>query len=493
MEEILNDLREVILSLIKPTQYEIETQQSIIEKVTKELIDRANEIEQDYSFIEAQGSTGMKQTQLRNAADIDIFVALRPQSYNEILHQPIKERRKTIDSLFSELVDSWFIEVANRLKCENIQKTYSQHPYLSMNIKNIDVDIVGCFDISDDELRTNGPITAVDRTVHHSRYVSGRIDSKKRDDARILKSFVRACYTYGDMPTIGWMGFPGYSLEIITLQSDDFNEALQILIDLNTKPLDSKRRTQKDLNQTIKFQDNEIFIIDPTDTNRNVASSIDLRAYQWTRHRAQELLQRISNRDLKHAKELILEQPIPKYPLPEALVPYTSSFVFADDGLKHYTILRDKLQSLARKIRYKLEKESTGETRFGRIITEVMLDRDIFTLGFLFEKAEISQYYDQKGPPSNLVDAVESFKQSHDSVFERDGYYWVTRRREWVDPNKMIESILKENPIQGISRIKNDDTSLKILNILTRYILQIETEFRPQEWAQLKESLNDMW
>jgi tRNA nucleotidyltransferase (CCA-adding enzyme) len=476
MNNNLDVLRERVLAVINPTNEEIEKQQHIIQRIITNLEAQSKKIGESYSFIEAQGSTGKKQTQLRGAADIDIFVAQDPEHFN-IHSMTKKERKSAIDAIFDRFVNAWYIPVAKSITATDIRKTYSQHPYLSMKIQGIDIDIVGCFDLTQKQLRNEGPITAVDRTVHHSRYVCERIDTRKREDARILKSFVKASHTYGDIPAVGWMGFPGYALELMVLKSDSLDDALQVMIDLQEQPLDTEGRSKKELSIQPKFQDDEIFIMDPTDIHRNVASSIDIRSYRWTRIRAERALRLIREGNIDGALNLIVEKPIPTDPIPNKFKSHLFSFEFADQGKKHYTILRDKIQSVANRIRFELEKESTGEDRFGKVISELIYNNGIFALGFLVQKKEISEKYEQRGPASDLKEAVSNFQGAHTETYEKDGYYWTERNREWVKASKMVEHLLAENPIQGLLQTKNDEASIKVLNILTQCVFKIEPDF----------------
>jgi len=67
--EIAPGIRESILDLIVPTRKEIKLQERIIDLLDHALRDRAETLAVNYAFIEPQGSTGKKQTQLRYDAD----------------------------------------------------------------------------------------------------------------------------------------------------------------------------------------------------------------------------------------------------------------------------------------------------------------------------------------------------------------------------------------------------------------------------------------
>ena len=188
-------------------------QKDVISTLRDAIEKRAVELGHEYSFIEEQGSTGSKQTQLRDQADIDLFIGLSPKEHSSIL-----EDREALDKLLTQYAKEWIIPAVKQFDVENLELAFSQHPYVSFEYRGLPVDILCCFDLTPDELKSNGPITTVDRTVHHSRYVSKNITDSLREDIRILKSFLRACHTYGDRCPIGRMGFTGYTLELLVLQ-----------------------------------------------------------------------------------------------------------------------------------------------------------------------------------------------------------------------------------------------------------------------------------
>ncbi|MGY5874474.1 MAG: hypothetical protein RTU30_01900 [Candidatus Thorarchaeota archaeon] len=478
-------LKEVVLPKISPTDIEIQNQKTVILKIKEALVAYAEIYGFEYSFIEAQGSTGSKQTQLRDTADIDLFVALNPEDY-PIGKTPAAKRTHS-DLLFESFVQDWFLPAVQALNVHNPQKTYSQHPYLSMRFQGFEVDILGCFDIPADVLAEEGPITAVDRTVHHSRYVSDKISDEQRDDVRVLKSFVRASHSYGDRCAVGRTGFTGYSLELLALSSKDLLDAISRLLQLEEVPLDPKERSLHTLKLEPAFRDDYVFIIDPTDTGRNVASSFNSRSYKWVSLRYKHFLDLLENDQTMEASSMVIEKPIPVHPVPDWFKRHVFTVEFVSDESVHYTVLRDKIHKIAGKLRTILEREPTGEERFGKTITEVVFEDNAFALGIVTEHELISDSFYQRGPPVRLADAGRRFRETHNDVIERDGYLWVEKRRMSVRAGDYVLPLLKENPINGLEITNAGATTSIVLNVLFRYVLPVETEFLPEEWEQFKD------
>jgi tRNA nucleotidyltransferase (CCA-adding enzyme) len=480
LSDLLPDLvREQILTRITPTKKEIQNQRALIAKLTGALVKQAELCDYVYSFIEAQGSTGRKQTQLRGASDIDLFVGLRPEDYPNTLSKHGIERHYAIDSIMNELVEKWFIPAVNDLDVEKVQRAFSQHPFLSLRIGGMEVDILGSFDINAEALSHQGPITAVDRTVHHSRYVAEHLTEKKRQDVRILKSFVRASHAYGDTCAVGRMGLTGVSLELLVIATPSLESALHRLRTLDMNPLDPLNRQLDELRKNPAFRDDHIFLIDPTDPSRNVASSFTQRAYRWIQYRIDNLKSMLESADNESIINEFIEMPIPEDNLPTWLEHHGLSYEFKSDGETHYTILRDKIHRVSKKLQIELACERTGEPRFGEVLTEVYFNGDSYALGLLIEKLEITRTYLRRGPPIHLESAANEFKSAHEYVREIDGYLCVEEERDWTYAPDLIDKILQDNPIEGLALIaEKSSLSKQVLNVLYKYVLPTEPKFR---------------
>ena len=100
-----------ILKEITPTQREMEFINNIT-KILNDLLDnRAKELNIDYTKIEPQGSTGIKQTQLRNDFDIDLFIGLDYNLYKSKYEGLSKSKlKKESKKDFLSLCNNWFIK-----------------------------------------------------------------------------------------------------------------------------------------------------------------------------------------------------------------------------------------------------------------------------------------------------------------------------------------------------------------------------------------------
>jgi len=466
-------VRKDILTLITPSQEEVDLQADIINQLRIALEKRAESEKFRYSFIEAEGSTGKKQTQLKGAADIDLFVALNPKDHPGINDQ------KVVDTLMSKLVSKWFEPAVRNLKVTDVQRAFSQHPFLSLKMNGIDVDILGCFDLDAETIAEKGPITAVDRTIHHTHYIAERMNDRKREDARILKSFVKACHAYGDTCAVGRMGLTGVTLEIIVLNTPDLESSFNTLYNLDSEPLDPEERPLDDLKKIPTFRDDILFLIDPTDYSRNMAASFSDRSYRWVKNRIDNLRTHLKEGNVDEIVNSLIQAPISSEDIPSSVQNHSCVQEFEASGKVHYTILRDKLHRLARKIMQEMSFERTGESRFGEILTEVYFKDRRYALGLFVERPIIPATFNRRGPPVTRKDAVRKFREAHqDNVFERDGFLYVKEKRTWTSASKLFKSTIKKNTIKGLD-IQNDRTILgnQVLRVLHDFILPIEPTF----------------
>ncbi|MBD3406676.1 MAG: hypothetical protein GF411_11225 [Candidatus Lokiarchaeota archaeon] len=477
MTELLPDrIRGIVLERITPTEIEIQTQKDTIQKVRNALIERGNEIGVSYEFIEAEGSTGKKQTQIRGAADLDIFIGLVKSDYEEILNSPNEDIDRNLSKTIDELVNKWFRPAAETIRASDIKKTYAQHPYLSFKLNNLEVDLVACFALSPKELATDGPITAVDRTYHHTKYMLEHIDEKIRENIRILKAFSKASHAYGDTCAVGRMGFTGYVLENIVVENRTFSQALDAICTLSDNPIDPLNRSKKELKKIPRFSDDLFFVIDPTDPNRNAAASLSPRTYRWMVISSNRLLDAIRHDEEDFVIRQILYTDIPTNPLPSWIKSHIITFEFEKIKDTHYTIIRDKLYSLAELTQRWLTKEKTGEERFGTTLCEVHFRENRYALGIVVENPKISDYFERRGPPTNLEDACARFKAAHPDAFEREGFLWVSQKRNHTNAQEFTHWILSKKGIDDIELARNITVlSAELKTVLYHYVMPAES------------------
>lgn len=479
-----DDLFKSALNEIIPTKKEINKHKEIIDFLTKLLAEKAKELDIKFNFIEPQGSTGIKQTQLRTTSDIDLFIGIDFKPFTEDIISKTKLKQK-LKQKFRELCENWIIKAIEGHDFKNIKLLYAEHPYVSTEYINsegkTEIDIVLCFDLTKEYLNEKGPITAVDRTPWHTRFVRDNLTREQKNEVRLLKQFFKCCYSYGDKSPVGKIGFIGYSAELLIYYYKTLINLFKHYNELPNKPIDFFRRSANQLKKKPRFTNDFLILIDPTDKNRNVASAISKKAYSYCRDRVNQFL-KVPNTsffqykpipilDFKHIKKEHLFDHL-------FLVEYTNQ-----NPEVHYTELRDKLYSFGDKVINIGEVEKSKDTRFGKITFEVYfeVEKNLYAISFYCEKFEISDKYIRRGPPVKEKLHVEQFKKKNPNYLIKDNYLYVEEKREYSTFLELLNANTpnlspKEFNIINISNIyqAKTDVGKRCLLVLKEMVIPYE-------------------
>jgi tRNA nucleotidyltransferase (CCA-adding enzyme) len=246
-----NSLVKEVLHNVKPTKGEIEEAKFSI----NEVMGRLTKIAPKNVEILLAGSVA-RGTQIKGNSDIDIFL-LFPRSMKE----------KEIEKKGLEIAK----KMVNKKKNESYIVKYAEHPYtrVFLNDLRIDVDVVPAYKIETAKDR----ITAVDRTQLHNEFVNSKLTDRQRDDVRVLKAFLKAHYIYGAEARTE--GFSGYLCELLVYNYGSFlnvltgmaNAKLPLIIDFSKKKI-------VDGSSLLKAFGKKFIVVDPTDSDRNVAANV---------------------------------------------------------------------------------------------------------------------------------------------------------------------------------------------------------------------------
>ena len=436
------------LKKITPTQEEIALINDITENVKKLLIKQARKLNINYTTIEPQGSTGIKQTQLKNDFDIDLFIGLDYKqfqlNYKGLSKTKLKKESKND---FLKLCNNWILPSLTSHEYNNPRLLYAEHPYVTVdyfsNDIKVKIDIVLYFDLASDYIIENGPITAVDRSPWHGSFVKNKLNQNQKNDVRLLKQFFKSCHSYGDKSPVGKVGFIGYSAELLIYYFNNLNNLLINFNKLPAKPLDYFNRAEEKLRKIPHFQNDFLIIIDPVDKNRNVASAISERAYKYCNKKISEFLDNPS-------VEFFDIKPIPEIDTSKKLdFQFSHTYIVElqnDDKDIHYTINRDKLYSLSESLKANGEREFSHVERFGKIICEIYFEDEIdqYNLAIYCEKPHISKTYNRRGPPIGEKKHADNFKMKNPDYFEKDAYLWVETTREYTDFYSFLSNFVND-------------------------------------------------
>ena len=186
------------------------------------------------------GGSFAKNTWLSKDADIDIF---------------IKFKKTTSEETFEKISERIGFE---SLKAYSPYVRYSEHPYVEAKIKDTKINVVPFYDVKIGEWKS-----AADRSPFHAKFMKKSLTAKMRNEVRILKTFLKANAIYG--AEIAKQGFSGYVSEVLILNFGSFENVVKAMSDIKENQIVGKT--------SLKFE-TSIVIIDPVDSNRNLAAAI---------------------------------------------------------------------------------------------------------------------------------------------------------------------------------------------------------------------------
>ena len=218
----------------------------IIQKSKKKIADKVyklveKEIQKYSEVIELEfGGSYAKDTWLSKDADIDIFIKFKK-------------------SISEEKLES----ISKKIGFESLKKyspyvRYSQHPYVEAKIKNTKINIVPCYDVKIGEWKS-----AADRSPFHTKFMKKSLTLKMRNEVRVLKTFLKINGIYG--AEIAKQGFSGYISEVLILEFGSFENLITSISNIKENQI---------IGKTSKSFDTSIVVIDPIDSNRNLAAAI---------------------------------------------------------------------------------------------------------------------------------------------------------------------------------------------------------------------------
>ena len=217
-----------------------------IEKSKKQIADEAftlveNQIKNYPEIVGLEfGGSYAKNTWLSKEADIDIFIKFK-----------------------KSIPDEKFAEISKKIGFESMKKynpyvRYSEHPYVEARIKKTKINVVPCYDVNLGEWKSSA-----DRSPFHTKHMQNALTPKMRNEVRILKTFLKSTKIYG--AEIAKQGFSGYVSEVLILNFGSFENIIKSI---------AKIQQNQMIGKTSKAFETSIIIVDPVDSNRNLAAAI---------------------------------------------------------------------------------------------------------------------------------------------------------------------------------------------------------------------------
>ena len=430
VEEKLTTLHLEVLERIRPKKAERERLTNEFKKIEQQIneILKKSKIEGE---IELSGSFS-RDSWLSGNRDIDIFVKM-PYDSTVTPQQLIKVLRDGIDL-------PW-------------QKKHAHHPYLFTEKDDFEIEIIPCYQIKKGmKLRS-----AVDRSPLHKAFINQNMPVGSTDDVRLLKQFMRGIGSYG--AEIKVHGFSGYLVELLTIHfGGKFIDVLKQAKTLPGKVITFAPDLEIDLS---KYEGEPIIVIDPTDDNRNVASSVRIEALNTFIAAAENYLR---NPKLEYffPKKIIVDkeklQQMKENPIKLTAIIHKRKAKIVSD------VLWGQLRRFERGLVTYL-----ANCDFGPIKVDSLIDGENIVTAIISMENIAPEYYWHTGPPIDheaQLTFIEKYRNNNQVVYGPDiseGRWRVLLQQDQATIKEIIEKGIKENSIAIPSHIQVNERNNTIL------------------------------
>lgn len=249
MDEILKS----VLKRIKPSEVERRRLKKVADFVL-ERVDSTCKMLNVPARAMLVGSAA-RNTWLNSEKDIDIFI-LFPED------------------LSREELEKKGLAVARKVAGRKGKEQYAEHPYITTEFDGFDVDLVPCYDVADPSRIKS----AVDRTPYHNRYIQERLTPKLADEVLLLKRFIFGAGAYGAELKV--QGFSGYLCELLVMYHRSFKETIVAASKWAPSTIVDLEGSYSDQTEVrALFQGQPLIVIDPVDSNRNVAAAVSMQNF----------------------------------------------------------------------------------------------------------------------------------------------------------------------------------------------------------------------
>ncbi len=381
-----------------PSEAERDEVDAFCKRTEEELTDRLREAGLN-AVAEVHGSVA-RGTWLSGERDIDVFIVLDIGHGREVIP-------RVLDVVKGYVGEGWV-------------EAYAEHPYVRAEVDGFSVEYVPCFRVDP----RGGLISATDRSPLHTEFLSESLTQEGRDEARLLKRFMRGLGLYGAEIKVG--GFSGYLCELLVACFGSFESVLE--------QASSWRRGEvvdvvggSDVKGLRRRFREPLIVLDPVDPGRNVASAVSETAF-WS---------------FVAAARAFLDEPSERFFYPEEGQVDAQRLldgmkvrgldllfvVVEDDDVDVPDVLWGQLYRAERAIASQLEKG--GFTVFRSAAWSDESSRHI--LVFELERALLPSVMRRMGPPVKMEADGDKFLRSHLGAEETVSGPWIEGDRWWVE------------------------------------------------------------
>jgi len=413
VSELYQEIENEVLERILPKNDVLPRVNSFIKTLEK----TANSLELDCRIV--IGGSVAKNTHIVDDFDCDLFIRFNPKKYGtdaigELLTAIIKKQQN--DPSGGKLLDA--------------QLLHGSRDYYKTVVDGITYELVPTLDINaakDAPNITDMSLFHVDWTVSKCKKYSAL-----NNQIRLAKVFCKGQGVYGAESYIG--GFSGHVVDILVVFAGGFDQLLKQSLTWTDKQVIDVEKFYHGKNALALINEakltSPIIVVDPIVPERNAASALTQNCFDTFKKSAAKYLENPSA-DFFEKKEFNFRSLESKskdgitYQI--HLVPLSDKKDIA--GAQHVKVLSYICEQAVENNFVVVGSGWNWSDNFsGDIFVRVSCDS-------LFPTTTV------RGPPLSMAAAVNAFKLSHASTFEKDGKLWATVKRRYAKFDLLLDAI----------------------------------------------------
>jgi tRNA nucleotidyltransferase (CCA-adding enzyme) len=362
------------------------------------------------------GGSYAKGTHIGKTFDCDIFVRFES---GDVSAQLLESLEKVSKELQTEIVT-----------------IHGSRDYYQLQFKDIAFEFVPVLKIEDPDDAEN----IMDVSPFHVTWVEKQLKTKNVvSDIRIMKQFLKACYTYGAESYIG--GFSGHVVDLMVLYYGSFDATIKAISkwSLDEKVTIDYQNEYKGKDVLFYLNSSKtqgpLVIVDPIMPDRNAAAAVGDGAFMKAVEAAKAFSKGPSS-NFFEITALTTEIVEKRFGVPVVSVSFESS--------------AGKSDIVGAKIRKAWEYVSAQLKENGFIIinSEWAWDESTVTYWFGVESLTIPKTYSRKGPESSMESAVVAFCAENPSAYEKDTVWFVDCERDIVDAQAFVNKCMTDSYVK---------------------------------------------
>jgi len=387
-----------IINSIKPTKKEEAKIKDQIDEVLKKIRIKDTKL--------ILGGSFAKDTWLKGAHDIDIFVKFNYQKYknksnelSQILHKQIKKLKPI--------------------------KLHGSRDYFQVKNKNLTFELIPILDIKNASQAKN----ITDISPLHSKWV--KRTNNIQDQIRLTKAFSKAQNIYGAESHL--QGLSGYALEVLTIHYKSFNNLIKKASKWKPKTIIDPEKLLK--NPIIELNKSKthspLILVDPVDKTRNVTAALSKEKYN--------LLIKSCKSYLKNPSKKFFIKKLEKIPKGAIILEVTPKKGKPD-------AIGGKLYSLFNKIKKQIILEGFKIKKSGFIFNQET------TFWFLLTSNKLPKTKLFRGPPIKNKKHLIRFKKKHKKIIIKKGIAYTKVKIQHPEIINFLKNLIKDNNIKNATK-----------------------------------------